>query len=90
MSQLPILIIVLPLLMVPICLFIKEKNYVYLLTLTISSVNLILVCFLFYEVHLGKTIFYELGGWQAPIGIRLQADLLSSYFLLLINFMSFI
>ena len=90
MSQLPILIIVLPLLMVPICLFIKEKNYVYLLTLAVSSVNLILVCFLFYEILLGKTIFYELGGWQAPIGIRLQADLLSCYFLLLINFMSFI
>ena len=90
MSQLPILIIVLPLLMVPLCLFVKEKNYVYSLTLIISLINLILVCILFYEVNISKTIFYELGGWEAPVGIRLKADLLSCYFLLLINFMSFI
>ncbi|MEC9205922.1 MAG: proton-conducting transporter membrane subunit [Pseudomonadota bacterium] len=90
MSQLPILIIVLPLLMVPICLFIRHKDYVYTLSLGISFVSLILVCFLFYEVNIYGTILYELGGWQAPVGIRLQADLLSCYFLLLINFMSFI
>ena len=90
MSQLPILIIVLPLLMVPLCLFVKEKNYVYSLTLIISLINLILVCILFYEVNISETIFYELGGWEAPVGIRLKADLLSCYFLLLINFMSFI
>ena len=90
MNQLPILILVLPLLIVPICLFIRDKGQVYILTLSVSLINLLLVCFLFFEVHTNNTIFYELGGWKAPIGIRLQADLLSCYFLLLINLMSFI
>ncbi|MED5274827.1 MAG: proton-conducting transporter membrane subunit [Pseudomonadota bacterium] len=90
MNQLPILILVLPLLIVPICLFIRDKGQVYILTLSVSLINLLLVCFLFLEVHANNTIFYELGGWKAPIGIRLQADLLSCYFLLLINLMSFI
>jgi len=90
MSQLPILIIILPLLLVPILLLIRKNEQVYILNIIISFINLILICLLFHHVQHNGALFYELGSWKAPIGIRLNADLLSCYFLLLVNFMSFI
>ncbi|MBJ40773.1 MAG: cation:proton antiporter [Gammaproteobacteria bacterium] len=90
MNQIPILIITLPLLLTPILLLIRKINIVYVLTLVISLINIILILTLGIEVYNNGNIIYELGGWPAPIGIRLNADLLSCYFLTFINVMSFL
>jgi len=90
MNQIPILIITLPLLLTPILLLIRKINIVYVLTLVISLINIILILTLGIEVYNNGNIIYELGGWPAPIGIRLNADLLSCYFLTFINVISFL
>lgn len=90
MNQLPVLVLVLPLLVAPILLLLRNNKYAYYLSLAVSFLNLLLVIILFRHVYESGNILYELGSWEAPIGIRLNADLLSCYFLLLLNFMSFI
>jgi len=90
MNQLPVLIIVLPLLIAPILLLVRDNRHVYNLSLGVSFLNILLILILFQDVYQNGNILYELGSWKAPIGIRLNADLLSCYFLLLINFMAFI
>lgn len=90
MNQLPILILTLPLLIAPILLFLRNNKQAYFLSLGVSFLNLILILILLKNVLSSGGLFYELGSWSAPIGIRLNADLLSCYFLLLINLMSVI
>jgi multicomponent Na+:H+ antiporter subunit D len=90
MNQIPILIITLPLLLTPILLLIRKINIVYVLTLIVSLINISLILVLGTEVYNNGSIIYELGGWPAPIGIRLNADLLSCYFLTFINVISFL
>ena len=90
MNQIPILIITLPLLLTPILLLIRKINIVYALTLIVSFINISLILALGAEVYNNGSIIYELGGWPAPIGIRLNADLLSCYFLTFINVISFL
>ena len=90
MSQIPILIIILPLIIVPIILLLRNNLYSYILSIAVSLINLVLTILLLQYVLKSGNLYYELGSWSAPIGIRLNADLLACYFLLLINLMSFI
>ena len=90
MSQLPILIIALPLLFIPLIILLRSNQYSFILSIIVSLLNLALIIILFKQVYYNGDMFYELGSWPAPIGIRLNADLLSCYFLFLINFISLI
>ena len=90
MNQLPVLVLVLPLLVAPILLLFRDNRYAYNMSLGVSFLNLLLIISLFQHVYENGNMLYELGSWEAPIGIRLNADLLSCYFLLLMNFMSLI
>ena len=85
MSQIPILIIILPLIIVPIILLLRNNLYSYILSIAVSLINLVLTILLLQYVLKSGNLYYELGSWSAPIGIRLNADLLACYFLLLIN-----
>ena len=77
MNQLPVLVLILPLLVAPILLLFRDNRYAYNMSLGVSFLNLLLIISLLHYVYEDGNILYELGSWEAPIGIRLNADLLS-------------
>lgn len=88
MSQLPILILVLPMLLAPVLLILRNIGIMHSLVTIVLFVNFFLTIILFQHVSTVENILYEVGNWPAPFGIRLNADILSVFFLIIINFMS--
>ncbi|MAN18027.1 MAG: cation:proton antiporter, partial [Pelagibacteraceae bacterium] len=88
MSQIPVLILILPLLFVPIIILMRMFKVSYLIVVVSSLLNFLLITILTLNVFTNGAVFYELGGWPPPIGIRLNADMLSCLFLMLIGFMN--
>ena len=88
MSQLPILILVLPMLLAPVLLILRNVGIMHSLVTIVLFINFFLTIILFQHVSSVENILYEVGNWPAPFGIRLNADILSVFFLIIINFMS--
>jgi multicomponent Na+:H+ antiporter subunit D len=81
----PVLLVIIPLLGAPLCLFIRVPRLVGLFSLLVSSIAFLISCGLLQQVLQHGTIVYELGGWAAPWGIEYRVDLLNSYLLLLVS-----
>jgi len=85
MTHLPVLIVVVPLLAAALIVVINNRKGAWLITLLTSlfclyaSVNLLLM------VQEVDVISYALGGWNAPLGIELRIDALSSLMLLILS-----
>ena len=90
MSQIPVLILILPLLFVPIIILMRMFKVSYLIVVVSSLLNFLLITILTLNVFTNGAVFYELGGWPPPVGIRLNADMLSCLFLMLIGFMNLV
>ena len=71
MNQLPVLVLVLPLLVAPILLLFRDNRYAYNMSLGVSFLNLLLIISLFQHVYENGNMLYELGSWEAPIGLSL-------------------
>lgn len=85
MTHLPVLIVVAPLLAAALIVVINNSKSAWLITLLTSlfclyaSINLLLI------VQEVDVISYALGGWNAPLGIELRIDALSSLMLLILS-----
>lgn len=78
-SQLPILLVIVPLLAAPLCLFIKKPTLVWLFASIVSVLALLFSLIILSQVWETGELVYSLGGWQAPIGIEYRIDLLNAY-----------
>ena len=90
MNQLIILILITPLLLIPILMFLRSNKFTYPLVTLMAGFNFLLTILLSLHVYNQGPLLYELGNWNSPIGIRLNADYLSCLFLILIGFMNLV
>ncbi len=85
MTHLPVLVVVAPLLAAALIVLINSRKGAWLITLLTS-----LFCFyasvsMLQMVQDVNTLSYTLGGWQAPLGIELKVDALTSVMLLILT-----
>lgn len=88
LNHFPILQVIVPLLAAPICLLLQQRRLVWIFTTLVSAIALLISFQLLYQVQTQGTLIYELGGWQAPIGIEYRIDALSALLLVLVSSMS--
>ncbi len=85
-SQLPILMIVLPLIAAPICVLIGGRQATYVLSLIVAwaSFACALTCLMQVWTS-GQPIKYDIGNWEPPYGIEYVVDLLSGFVLTFVS-----
>jgi len=84
-SQMPALVVVLPLLAAPLCVLWHRSTPSWLTYLVVTWACLGLAVLLFVQVKVGGPISYAMGGWPPPFGIELRLDALNTLVLLLVT-----
>ncbi len=84
-SQLPALQIILPLLMAPIALMVRNPRIVWLLSLIVTWMTFVISIFLMMQVLDSGTITYRIGGWAAPWGIEYVLDKVGTFVLIIVS-----
>ena len=84
-SQLPILMIVLPLFSAPLCVLFggRQSTYVFSLIVCWCTFAISLACLL--QVNQSGPIHYEIGNWSPPYGIEYVVDGLSGFVLMFVS-----
>ncbi|MFL0802804.1 MAG: monovalent cation/H+ antiporter subunit D family protein [Agarilytica sp.] len=85
LSHFPILQVILPLMAAPTCLLLRQSKLVWMFATLVSALALLISFQLLYQVQANGPLIYELGGWQAPIGIEYRIDMLSAFILVLVS-----
>lgn len=88
LSHFPILQVILPLMAAPICLMLRQSKLVWFFSCVVSVLALLISFQLLYQVQTGGVIIYQLGGWQAPVGIEYRIDTLNAFVLVLVSAIS--
>lgn len=84
-QQLPILIIVLPLLAAPLIVLIGDRKLALPLALGVVWTSFAISVALLLQVMNRGPITYELGGWPSPYGIEYVVDYLSAFMMLFVT-----
>lgn len=84
-QQLPILIIILPLIAAPLCVLLGQRHLVYAFSLVVSWLTFAIALALVGKVVTSGAISYDLGGWPAPYGIEYVVDPLSAFVMMFIT-----
>ncbi len=89
-QQLPIILVVAPLMTAIVNTLIGQRyrNAAFLLTLAAMSVCLAASVLIFNAVNLNGVIQYQLGGWAPPMGIVFRIDHLNAFIMILIFFIA--
>jgi len=77
----PILQVVLPLLLAPVCLLLRGARLAWFTALTASWAAFGIAVALLLDVLAGGPVSYAVGGWNAPWGIELRVDAANAYVL---------
>jgi len=88
LNHLPILQVILPLMAAPACLLLRQPKLVWVFATITSALTFLISFQLLYLVQDGGPVIYQLGGWQAPIGIEYRIDFLSAFVLVLVSSIS--
>ncbi len=80
----PALQVVLPLLMAPVCVLLRNARLAWLAALAISWAAFGLAGFLLAEALIGGPISYALGGWAPPWGIEFRVDPVNGFVLFIV------
>jgi multicomponent Na+:H+ antiporter subunit D len=85
LSQLPILMIVLPLVAAPLCVLLggRQVTYVAALIVTWCTFAISVACLM--QVIQSGPIHYEIGNWKPPYGIEYVVDGLSGFVLMFVS-----
>ena len=84
-SQFPALQVVLPLMMAPIALIVRNPRAVWMLTLLVTWMTFAISLSLLMQVLDGGTIIYRIGGWVAPWGIEYVLDKVGAFVLVIVS-----
>ncbi|MGN8197812.1 monovalent cation/H+ antiporter subunit D family protein [Salinisphaera sp. RV14] len=84
LSQLPILVVVVPLLAVPVVVLAHRAGAAWMLYLVATWLVFAMACALFVRVRADGPIDYAIGGWAPPFGIELVVDAFNAVVLLLV------
>lgn len=85
MKQLPILLIIIPLLCAPLIVLIQQRTAAWLINVAACLICSVIGIALLQEVLSNGAISYALGGWLPPIGIEYRIDLLSCLLVILVS-----
>ena len=89
-KNLPILVVLTPLMMSLIVVLISNNFLSWLLTLFTTLITFIFSLLLYQEVYLHSSISYALGNWVPPIGIEYLIDKVSIIPIIIISLISFL
>ena len=89
-NNLPILVVLTPLMMSLIVVLISNNFLSWLLTLFTTLITFIFSLLLYQEVYLHSSISYALGSWIPPIGIEYLIDKVSIIPIIIISLISFL
>ncbi len=91
-QQLPIIIVIVPLILSIVNSFTgrRHKNASFVLTLAAMSVCLVSSVFILNTISSHGVLRYHFGGWPPPIGIEYRVDHLNAFMLILISFIGFV
>lgn len=84
-THLPILQVILPLIMAPIALILRNPRAVWMLTLLVTWVAFSISLALLMQVLDSGTIIYRIGGWGAPWGIEYVLDKVGAFVLVIVS-----
>ncbi len=84
-SQLPVLLVVLPLMSAPLCVLLGGRRLAYLLALTVCSCTFAISLALMATVLQSGPIHYDIGNWEPPYGIEYVVDFLSGFVMLFVS-----
>ncbi|MEA3498341.1 MAG: monovalent cation/H+ antiporter subunit D family protein [Campylobacterota bacterium] len=85
MTHLPVLVVVVPLLAAALIVLINNKKAAWLITLLTSLFSFYASVSMLQMLQEVSVLSYTLGGWQAPLGIELKIDSLTSLMLLILT-----
>ena len=81
----PILQVVIPLLLAPVCVVAGRSTIAWLISFFASVSALIIALSLLNSVSDGSSIRYHIGGWTPPIGIEYVVDSANAFLLVLVS-----
>lgn len=84
LAHLPILQVIVPLLAAPTALLIRKPKFVWVFACLVSLAAVLISFNLLNQTLSTGEIIYQLGGWQAPIGIEYRIDTLGALILVLV------
>ena len=87
-SHFPILQVVVPLILAPICVVIGRSTASWLIAFFASVASFVIALSLLFSVADGSAISYHIGGWPPPIGIEYVVDSANAFLLVLVSGMS--
>lgn len=80
----PVLQIIVPLLLAPVCVLLRGARLAWFTALTASWVAFGIAVTLLLDVLAGGPISYAMGGWNAPWGIELRVDAANAFVLTIV------
>ncbi len=84
-NHLPILQVVIPLLVAPLCVLFRSPRLVWSIAALTCWIILVIAGVLLHEVLSNGVISYEIGGWAAPWGIEYRLDEANTLVLLIVS-----
>ena len=84
-AHLPILQVIIPLIIAPIALIMRDSRTVWVLTLSVTWVTFSISLTLLIEVLDSGNIIYRIGGWAAPWGIEYVLDKVGAFVLVIVS-----
>ncbi len=84
LDHLPALQVVLPLIVAPLIVLVRNRGFAWLATTAVSYACLVIAILLASRVAEGGVVSYAIGSWPPPWGIEYRVDALSSFVLVLV------
>lgn len=84
-AQLPALQVILPLLMAPIVMILRNPRAAWMLSVVVTWTTFAISLSLLMQVLEGDTITYRIGGWVAPWGIEYVLDKVGAFVLVIVS-----
>jgi len=84
-AQLPILQVIIPLIMAPVIVILRNVTAVWLLTVIVTWATFCISIALLLQVNEVSNITYRIGGWAAPWGIEYVLDKFGAFILVIVS-----
>lgn len=83
-AQLPVLVVLTPLIAAPLCVLTSSRRFSYLIALIATCVTFAFAMMLVGRVLAYGPIRYDMGGWKPPYGIEYLIDYLSGFMIVIV------
>ena len=85
LKQLPILLVVVPMLSAPLCIILRRPRLTWALAMAVTWGALGTSVLVLQQVLISGTISYNVGDWEPPLGIELRIDIFNAFVLVIVT-----